>query len=320
MIANQTFTVGTSVHLNLPTATGGSAPYTYTLSPIPAGLVFNAASRSLTGTATTVGTTHATYAATDATGVSAALIFTITVEADGLNLDVNGDGRVDVLDLVQVALFYGKRGNNLPEDVNADGVINVPDLVAVANGIDAADDLSLVVEQTLLLALAEAAAFEAIAEAPTRVGRHQHALSLRLTYDNVAAALSDAKSLASRDVRLSKWIPLLEELLQVLAEIAAIPETSALLPNYPNPFNPETWIPYHLAQDAEVILTIYDVRGSVVRALTLGYQPAGVYQSKHRAAYWDGRNDAGEKVSSGVYFYTLTAGEFTATRKLLIIK
>ena len=108
-----------------------------------------------------------------------------------------------------------------------------------------------------------------------------------------------------------------------------IPDTTALLPNYPNPFNPETWIPYHLATDAEVTLTIYDVRGGVVRTLTLGHQPAGVYETRHRAAYWDGRNQIGEPVASGVYFYTLsteptrdsvTAGEFTATRKLLITK
>ncbi|RKU28106.1 hypothetical protein C6499_10545 [Candidatus Poribacteria bacterium] len=112
-------------------------------------------------------------------------------------------------------------------------------------------------------------------------------------------------------------------------EIRAIPETTALLPNYPNPFNPETWIHYHLATDAEVTLTIYDVRGSVVRELTLGHQPVGVYESRGRAAYWDGKNQQGEPIASGVYFYTLstesardsvTAGEFTATRKMLIRK
>ena len=244
-----------------------------------------------------------------------------TVGAPGPGpLDVNGDGKVDVLDLVQVALFYGKRGNNLPEDVNADGVINVADLVAVANGVDAADDLSFTVEQGLLLALAEAAALEAIAEAPIGFGRHQHALSLRRTYDNVADALTDARALARRDVRIGKWLPLLEGLLQALTELRAIPEATALLPNYPNPFNPETWIPYHLAKAANVTLTIYDVRGSVVRELRLGHQPAGVYESRGRAAYWDGGNQLGEPVASGLYFYTLTTGGFTATRKMLIAK
>ena len=95
---------------------------------------------------------------------------------------------------------------------------------------------------------------------------------------------------------------------------------NALLANFPNPFNPETWIPYHLSKDADVTLTIYASNGQVVRRLALGYQPAGIYQSRSRAAYWDGRNAVGEPVASGVYFYTLTAGDFTATRKMLIRK
>ena len=99
-----------------------------------------------------------------------------------------------------------------------------------------------------------------------------------------------------------------------------LPDTTALLSNYPNPFNPETWIPYQLAKPAEVTLTIYDVRGVVVRELKLGHQPAGVYHSRSRAIYWDGRNGIGERVASGLYFYTFTAGDFTATHKLLIRK
>ncbi|MDD9975190.1 MAG: T9SS type A sorting domain-containing protein [Candidatus Poribacteria bacterium] len=95
---------------------------------------------------------------------------------------------------------------------------------------------------------------------------------------------------------------------------------TALLANYPNPFNPETWIPYRLAAAADVTLTIYDINGQVVRQLALGHQAAGMYQTRSRAAYWDGRNAFGEPVASGVYFYTLTAGNFTATRKMLILK
>ena len=98
------------------------------------------------------------------------------------------------------------------------------------------------------------------------------------------------------------------------------PDATALLANYPNPFNPETWIPYQLSKDADATLTIYDIQGRVVRALDLGYQAAGVYQNRSRAAYWDGRNAVGEPVASGVYFYTLTAGDFAATRKMLIRK
>ena len=98
------------------------------------------------------------------------------------------------------------------------------------------------------------------------------------------------------------------------------PDETALLPNYPNPFNPETWIPYQLAKDADVTVTIYDIRGGVVRRLALGHQPAGFYYGRGRAAYWDGRNALGEQVASGLYFYTFTAGDFTATQKLLIRK
>ena len=99
-----------------------------------------------------------------------------------------------------------------------------------------------------------------------------------------------------------------------------IPKRTVLLANYPNPFNPETWIPYHLSKPAKVTLTIYGANGSVVRTLALGHQAAGIYQSRSRAAFWDGKNAAGESVASGIYFYTLSAGDFTATRKMLIRK
>ena len=99
-----------------------------------------------------------------------------------------------------------------------------------------------------------------------------------------------------------------------------IPVETELLRNYPNPFNPETWIPYRLAQDAFVTLTIYDGNGQMVRTLDVGHQTAAVYENRSRAAYWDGRNYVGESVASGVYFYTLTAGDFSATRKMVILK
>ena len=98
------------------------------------------------------------------------------------------------------------------------------------------------------------------------------------------------------------------------------PDQTALFANYPNPFNPETWMPYQLASAEDVTFTIYSLNGSMIRRLALGDQSAGVYQSRSRAAYWDGRNAVGESVASGVYFYTLTAGDFTATWKMLILK
>ena len=107
----------------------------------------------------------------------------------------------------------------------------------------------------------------------------------------------------------------------VTANVEAINriETS-LLPNYPNPFNPETWIPYRLAEDADVTLIIYDVGGRMVRTLNIGHSKAGIYKSRDKAIYWDGRNDLGEGVASGVYFYHLTAGEYSATKRLVILK
>ena len=93
-----------------------------------------------------------------------------------------------------------------------------------------------------------------------------------------------------------------------------------LLQNYPNPFNPETWIPYQLANPAEVIITIYTSDGKLVRMLDVGHQKMGLYQNRSQAAYWNGKNMIGEVIASGVYFYTLTAGDFTATRRMLILK
>ena len=96
--------------------------------------------------------------------------------------------------------------------------------------------------------------------------------------------------------------------------------SNALLPNFPNPFNPETWIPYQLAVKSDVTITIYDVQGQKVRTLALGTQPAGSYLTKEKAAYWNGRNAAGERVATGVYFYTLQVEGFSDTRKMLIQK
>ncbi len=99
-----------------------------------------------------------------------------------------------------------------------------------------------------------------------------------------------------------------------------VPEVTAVMPNYPNPFNPETWIPYQLAKSADVSLTFYNIHGVVVRRLVLGHRAAGVYYSRSRAAHWDGRNNIGEKVATGTYFCTFTAGDFITTRKMVIRK
>ena len=99
-----------------------------------------------------------------------------------------------------------------------------------------------------------------------------------------------------------------------------IPKRTVLLANYPNPFNPETWLPYQLANDTAVVIRIYSSTGQLVRHLDLGFQHAGYYIGKSRAAYWDGRNDLGERLASGVYFYQLSTPESSATRKMVIMK
>ena len=194
-IADQTFTVGTAVNLTLPSASGGTAPYTYTLDPIPVGLQFDSTTQLMSGTPTTATpATRTTYTATDAAAQTASLTFTMTVTdtGPGDNLDVNGDGQVNVLDLILVAVFYGTRGDSLPADVNADGIVNVDDFAAVAAGVDAAGGLPLqAVEAALLAAAAQAGDIEAIAGAPTVIGNlTQHAWSKNVAYRNVAAALA----------------------------------------------------------------------------------------------------------------------------------
>ena len=154
-----------------------------------------------------------------------------------------------------------------------------------------------------------AAAAPAIAKGDIETGGLQAA--------DVQQWLRDAKQANAEPAGIAA----LEQLLSALSRRdLPVPKETALLANYPNPFNPETWIPYALAETAEVTVSIYTADGKLVRTLALGQLPAGVYQTRTRAAYWDGRNAQGEPVASGVYFYTLQAGEFTATRKMLIRK
>ena len=155
--------------------------------------------------------------------------------------------------------------------------------------------------------------------APTLHTQEWHALTtadLQKWIHQVKNYNIQTDSLVLRPDGIKKGIAVLEQLLATLAT----PTETRLLANYPNPFNPETWIPYQLSASAEVTLRIYFMDGTLVRTLALGHQPAGTYQKRSRAAYWDGRNGQGERVASGVYFYTLSAGDFTATRKMLIRK
>ena len=210
-----------------------------------------------------------------------------------LTVDVTGNGKVNVNDLVEVAKNYGKTvgaGANRKADVNNDGKVDVDDFIAVAEAVDAA------------------AGAPALTQRDIKPGSLQ-ASDVRRWIRDAKAANADPAGIAA-----------LEQLLAALTRVEAPPEKTVLLANYPNPFNPETWIPYQLSAAAEVTVTIHASAGKLVRTLELGQVPAGIYQSRSRAAYWDGRNAAGEPVASGVYFYTLTAGDFSATRKMVIRK
>ena len=175
----------------------------------------------------------------------------------------------------------------------------------------------------------------AVTTAVGDIGSTSSRIGYRLTVvditDGRAAAIGDTLEIsvkstdASIGVQPLRYTLTVEDVRLSRVELPAlflheIPVETELLRNYPNPFNPETWIPYRLAQDAFVTLTIYDGNGQMVRTLDVGHQTAAVYENRSRAAYWDGRNYVGESVASGVYFYTLTAGDFSATRKMVILK
>ena len=120
----------------------------------------------------------------------------------------------------------------------------------------------------------------------------------------------------------SNWSTAEEIALNILQSILPerLPSQTQLLANYPNPFNPETWIPFQLSQDAEVRLTIYDVAGKTVRKMELGHLTTGSYSQTEKAIYWDGKAVTGEQVGSGTYFYQIQAGDYTETRKMVILK
>ena len=201
-------------------------------------------------------------------------------------------------DLMVIAASLGlAQPINPRADVNKDGIVNALDLVIVA-----------------------------------QKNQRQNKRLLRFGEPNAAAPALPGSVVALDSATIQGWI----DSAQVAHDGSAIfdlgianleallasrvPSETKLLLNYPNPFNPRTWIPYQLAKSTEVTVSIYAVNGSLIRTLALGHQAAGIYQSKSQAAYWDGRNELGEHVASGVYFYTLTAGNFSATGKMLVRK
>ena len=213
--------------------------------------------------------------------------------------DVNADGSVNALDSALVTAALGQIGEGIVNprtDVNGDGVVDNADLLLVTDNFDV--NVPGAPALANILALMDSGALKSL----DRV--------------RLQAALDQLLLESDGSLKYGRAIALLQTLLAAMAQ----PEQTRLLANYPNPFNPETWIPYQLATGSDVQLTIYDVKGIVVRHLQLGHQAAGYYTEKQSAAYWDGRNAVGERVASGVYFYQLQADNVSLLRKMVILK
>ena len=208
-------------------------------------------------------------------------------------VDVNGDGVVDFADLALAAAQYGQT-ENITADVNGDGVVDILDILLIADAID------------------QAAGWFAAPPA------HAAAAFSSAHLDEAARWFADAERLVVKGSASRRGEAALRALLA--AHAVSLPARSSLLPSYPNPFNPETWIPFDLSEASDVRLTIYNADGAVVREMDLGALPAGSYRSRVRAAYWDGRNNLGERAASGIYFVRIEAGGYTALRRMVLLK
>ena len=217
-------------------------------------------------------------------------VVVVTDDDDGaVPEDVNGDGKVDAADIALVLSQLGKKGKNAA-DVNGDGMVDINDLLQVAGKMQ--------------MPAAAPAAYAQALDALRGIDAAQ-----------LKGWLTEAKLSGLISADYQHGLLVLEQLLALLP-----PEKTALLANFPNPFNPETRIPYQLSADADVSLSIYDMRGQLVRTIDSGHQHAGVYANRGNAIHWDGRNMHGEQVASGVYIYCLTAGEYRASRRMVIMK
>ena len=205
---------------------------------------------------------------------------------DNATYDVNGDGTVDNVDASLVA--SGLDTGNAKYDVNSDGTVNFLDLLLIFDNRD--DDA---------------------AAAPAIVGMKLNAVQI----DRIEAQIDLLIATNDRSPAAMRTLVYLQQLLAT-----ARPEKTQLFANYPNPFNPETWIPYELATDTHVRITIYNTQGVVIRTLQFGHQSGGYYTDRDRAAYWDGRNALGEQVASGLYFYQLETDAMSSMRKMVILK
>ena len=213
----------------------------------------------------------------------------------GASRDINGDGSVNISDLILVSQNLGS--SNPQADMNDDGKVNIFDLIAVAQYLgESTTPLAPGIGTWWYPSVLDSATIQ--------------------SWIDMAYAADDGSDTFRQGIANLKRLLLTTG----SADLRSLPNKTALLANYPNPFNPETWIPYHLSNDANLMLTIYDTKGAVVRRLDLGYQRAGYYTDRTKAVYWNGRNEHGESVASGVYFYQLQTGDYSAMRKMVILK
>ena len=220
----------------------------------------------------------------------------ITAKGVESNGDVNQDGTVNILDIILVAQNLGQKSPSNPRvDVNKDGQVNVLDLVLVAERLG---------EKVVSAAPSQMDVIKGTPSSPENV------IVVRRALNELEVIPEKSHSVEMAIRFLHAW----------LANANQEVRETRLLPNYPNPFNPETWIPYQLAEAADVSVTIYDIGGRLVRTVSVGFKPVGYYLTRERAAYWDGRNETGESASSGVYFLRFLAGDFTTTQRVVIVK
>ncbi len=247
---------------------------------------------------------------TNPDGQSAAIEFTYV---ELLSSDINRDGVIDIFDLVIVGGRFGESGEGLAGDVDGNGVVDIFDLVRVARRFG---ESSIVAAAPSVHTVK--GSFTADRPTPKQAGTRVRTIPMDSDISRrLRTALTELERISNvmPEVRLGA-----DMLRKWLVVNSGIPTNTQLLPNYPNPFNPETWIPYHLARDADTTLSIYDARGAMVRQFKLGHQSAGFYTDPGHAVYWDGYNERGESVASGTYFYQLRAGDYTALRRMVIVK
>ena len=234
--------------------------------------------------------------------------------------DTNRDGNVDVFDILPVGQFWGLTGELRRKgssnwrlqpaiswankqatyaDANGDGVINLDDVFAIN------DNWKKTVNDRIVLPMPNSPVQSQFSN-PEMIEIYK---KMYFGLENRSHEIGVGSELA---MALKKIIDQLY--------MRSLPAVTKLLNNYPNPFNPETWIPFQLADPQEVSITIYDLKGRKVRILDLGHKKAGYYLNRGNAAHWDGRSDWGELIASGIYFYRIKAGNFSGQNRLVILK